>query len=196
MLKGRTRGMFEWQRHCCFPPLTSSRNSKQTLKSTISPLVFPSDGEQWLNAVPGPPIRPPQRKKNKTIQSAKGTLAPVLWVCLFVCACVPSHCRATLVILYVGAARYPQGWSVARRAEKGGGDPVRSESLRWGIIRLKKTRCKHYPVKPSVDSILQTLERRKKNQGQQAVWCTRTHLSFHTTRGKKKRRGPFSILVR
>ncbi len=60
-------------------PLTSSRNSKQTLKSTISLLVFPSDGEQWLNTVPNPRVKPPQRKKNK-IQSAKGTLAPVLCV--------------------------------------------------------------------------------------------------------------------
>lgn len=119
------------------PPLASSRNSKQTIKSTISLLVFPSDGEQWLNTVPNPPVMPPQRKKNKKQkkknQSAKGTLAPVL--CVHVCGCVgvcmcavtlQGHTRNTVS----GSSEVSPGATCHPLSRKGGGDPTRSESLR------------------------------------------------------------------
>ena len=70
-----------WVAATLLPPWTSSRNSKQTLKSTISLLVFPSDGAAEHSSQS--PAHATTEEEEQKIQSAKGTLAPVL--CINVC---------------------------------------------------------------------------------------------------------------
>lgn len=127
--RGRMRGTFEWRRRCRFPPVTSSTNSKQTLKSTISPLVFPSDGEQWLNTAPGPPTQATTEEEKQNYSISKrhfGTC--VVSVCVFMCTVtLQGHTRNTVC----GSSEKSPGLKCCPLSRKrGGGDPARSESLR------------------------------------------------------------------
>lgn len=148
-------------------PLASSRIiSKQTLKSMISLLVFPSDGEQWLNTVPNP--RSSHHRGRKTqLKISKRHIGTCVGMCM--CAVILQGHTCNTVS---GSSEVSPGLKCHPLSKTWGSDPTWSESLRWGIIRLcqplwKITSCKHYPVKPSVDSILQTLERRKEKKQKQ-----------------------------
>lgn len=119
------------------PPLTSSRNSKQTLKSTISLLVFPSDGEQWLNTQFPIPRSCHHRGRKTTTKKSISKRHIGTCVCVFMCVCrcvcmcmcgitLQGHTRNTVS----GSSEVSPGVkSVTRRAEKRGEVTPRDPSL-------------------------------------------------------------------
>lgn len=82
------------------PPLTSSTNSKQTFKSTISLLVFPSDGAaEHSSQSPAHATTEQEKQKNSISKRHIGTCVVCECMCVGVCMCavtLQGHTRNTV----------------------------------------------------------------------------------------------------